>query len=536
MADVLRYRIRLLENGGRTPERAVRDGDWTTFATPLGRTGRRLPQVLATAATARQTELGDRAAATPPAWALAARPSARPRPTPRSGPSGCAAPASSRPTATCTPSPTRTVDRGGAGREREFHHALWRQAAAALGHPADALDYATASDAELREMRDAWRRAQAWEPQFVAADLHNARELAEEYRRDAVIWRAGLDRDPVGSPERELAERDVAAAEHLAAVAAARVEALERIQDVRTDWLDRTRELQERAAFAGDELERRGLDRDTAAPVGEQQELFTIGDGEPDAESDTEARGSRATDPRSAGQTMRGLDPAQHQFDLDGVPPPFPPTARAGAGGHRPRRNRHGRRSDLRRDRDDPQRAATGGPQQRRRPHRPSNRRPRRTGTPSCSPTPNVPPNANASSPPCSRRNPPPSTSRPRSHCTSTTLPAARRRRASDEHTDRATRESATEDSALTVSKAARQAKIIAEMRAELDARAAGRRTGLSSPPATSTTRMTTSTPGTTVRTTWIFRIPSRLTRTPGCRPDRASPMRSAVHNSVGGS
>ena len=65
-------------------------------------------------------------------------------------------------------------------RERAFHHALWRQALTALGHPADALDYATASDAELREMRDAWRCAQAWAPEFVADDLHAARELAEE--------------------------------------------------------------------------------------------------------------------------------------------------------------------------------------------------------------------------------------------------------------------------------------------------------------------------------------------------------------------
>ena len=171
-------------------------------------------------------------------------------------------------------------------------------------------------------MRDAWRRAQAWEPQFVAADLHNARELAEEYRRDAVIWRAGLDQDPVGSPERELAERDVAAAEHLAAVSAARVEALERIQDVRTDWLERTRDVQERAAFAGDELERRGLDRDTADPVGEQQELFTIGNGEPAADADAEVAAGVVSDAdaaTSAAQTMRGLDPAQRQFDLDGV-------------------------------------------------------------------------------------------------------------------------------------------------------------------------------------------------------------------------
>jgi hypothetical protein len=115
--------------------------------------------------------------------------------------------------------------------------------------------------------------------------------------------------------------------------AAARVEALERIQDVRADWLDRTREVQERAAFAGDELERRGLDRDTADPVGEQQELFTTGNAEPAGEAAAGAAAevaagvaSDADTATSAAQTMRGLDPAQRQFDLDGVAPVVPAT------------------------------------------------------------------------------------------------------------------------------------------------------------------------------------------------------------------
>ena len=115
----------------------------------------------------------------------------------------------------------------------------------------------------------------------------------------------------------------MAAAEQLAAVSAARVEALERIQAVRTDWLDRNRELQERAAFAGDELERRGLDRDTAAPVGEQQELFTIADTARAADTDADSAATTA-------QRMRGLDPAQHQLDLDGVPRAVPATASTG--------------------------------------------------------------------------------------------------------------------------------------------------------------------------------------------------------------
>ena len=49
-------------------------------------------------------------------------------------------------------------------------------------------------------MRDAWRRAQAWAPEFVAEDLHAARELAEEYRRDAVIWLADAMTHPLRRP------------------------------------------------------------------------------------------------------------------------------------------------------------------------------------------------------------------------------------------------------------------------------------------------------------------------------------------------
>ena len=323
VSDVLRYRIRLLDNGGRTPERAVRDGDWTTFAAPWAGPVGDYARVLAAAATARQTELGERAAAHPPAWALAAPTLGPPPADPLQRAEWVRRAGIVAAYRDLHAIPDTQLSIGEApSRERAFHHALWRQALTALGHPADALDYATASDAELREMRDAWRRAQAWAPEFVAEDLHAARELAEEYRRDAVIWRAGLDRHPDGSPDRELAERDLAAAEQLAAVSAARVEALERIQAVRTDWLDRNRELQERAAFAGDELERRGLDRDTAAPVGEQQELFTITDTAPDTEPDTDADATATT-----AREVRGLDPAQHQLDLDGVPRAVPAAA-----------------------------------------------------------------------------------------------------------------------------------------------------------------------------------------------------------------
>ena len=200
VSDVLRYRVRRLEAAGRAPERTVRGGDWTTFTTRWAGPVGDYQQVLAAAATARQTELGARAAATPPAWAVAAPTLGEPPDQPRERAEWVRRAGIVAAYRDLHAIPDRQLSIGAApSREREFHYALWRQAIAALGHPADALDYAMASDGELREMRAAWRREQAWAPVFVAEDLHTARELAEDYRRDAVIWRAGVDRRPPGS-------------------------------------------------------------------------------------------------------------------------------------------------------------------------------------------------------------------------------------------------------------------------------------------------------------------------------------------------
>ena len=169
VSDVLRYRVRLLEAAGRAPERTVRDGDWTTFTTRwAGPVGDYL-QVLAAAATARQTELGARAAETPPAWAVAAPALGVPPVEPPERAEWVRRAGIVAAYRDLHAIPDGQLSIGDApSREREFHHALWRQAIAALGHPADALDYATATDAELREMREAWRREQTWAPPFVA--------------------------------------------------------------------------------------------------------------------------------------------------------------------------------------------------------------------------------------------------------------------------------------------------------------------------------------------------------------------------------
>ncbi len=273
-------------------------------------------------------------------------------------------------------------------------------------------------------------------------------------------------------------------------------EALERIQDVRTDWLDRTREVQERAAFAGDELERRGLDRDTADPVGEQQELFTIGNGEPVGEAaagaDTEVAAGVAGDAdtaTSAAQTMRGLDPAQRQFDLDGVPPAVPvataservatehqttehqttehQTTERRARDHRQRRSElragRGRRAAGRR-RTGGQRhigrtgaAARGRAGRVCRAVRPD-RTGRRTGTGAARPVRGATHARRRRGRAATHRNDSPGD--------------AASGRAVDTTAERTEDEADVEDDSLTVSQATRQAEIIADMRAELDARA----------------------------------------------------------------
>ena len=326
VSDVLRYRMRRLDHDGRIPERAVRGGDWTTYTTGRGGPVGDYIQVLAAAAGARQIELGERAAAAAPAWALAAPALGPVPPDPRQRREWVRRAGIVAAYRDLHAVPENQQSIGPApSRERAFHHTLWRQAQAALGHPADTLDYTTATTAQLREMRDAWRRAQIWAPAYVADELHIARRLAEEYRRDAVIWRTALNCHPEGSPQRALEERDVAAAERLTAVHTARVAALEQIQAVRTDWHNRHRDTEQRARFAADELERRGLDRDTVAPVGEQRALFELPSRDSNRHATAQgAEASRADQnaPLQRADVDRGRvpAPAQHELDLDGVP------------------------------------------------------------------------------------------------------------------------------------------------------------------------------------------------------------------------
>ncbi|MEK6440614.1 hypothetical protein [Pseudonocardia sp. T1-2H] len=151
--------------------------------------------------------------------------------------------------------------------------------------PSGLQHYTAASDTELREMRQAWRREQTWAPYYVAEEIADARLVAEGYRHDAVLWRAEADLLPEGSSEREQAERDIAGVEQLATEYSARVEQLAAVHAARGEWAEAARL---RDQLAGDELQRRGLPRDIQPVAGEQAELFEVVDAD-EATVDTAA-------------------------------------------------------------------------------------------------------------------------------------------------------------------------------------------------------------------------------------------------------
>nr|WP_239028453.1 MobF family relaxase [Pseudonocardia acidicola] len=299
VSDVLRWRIRSL-TGDRTPERQVPAGDWAALTVPMGGPVGDYARVLAQVATARQRELGWRAAEELPAWALehlGAPPADQQQRVEWERRAGIAA--AYRDLAGVADT---SISLGAApSREQVFHRVLWQQAYAALGAPTDALDYAMASDSELRGMREDYRREQTWAPYYVAEELRDARLAAQSYRQDAVLWRAEAEQLAAGSPERAQADADLAQAEQLADLYAARAEHLAAINTARDQWFRDAAPARTRYEMAGDELVRRGLPRDPQPTVGEQTELFGV--VEPD---ETPAR-----------QRGRDVEPNDTQLRLD---------------------------------------------------------------------------------------------------------------------------------------------------------------------------------------------------------------------------
>ncbi|MDQ3432482.1 MAG: relaxase domain-containing protein, partial [Actinomycetota bacterium] len=319
VTDVLRYRVRKA-TAERVPEQQVDARDWTTLAPPIdGPVGDWL-QGMAVLATDRQHALGEQVADELPQWAVdhlgtpPAEPGQREEWVRRAGVVAAYRELSAV--------PEEDVSIGAApAREQEFRRALWQQAHAALGRPVDALDLATATDAELREMRARWTREQTWAPAYVADEMQRNYSVAEGYRQDAAIYAAQLETLTEGTPEYEATRADVERVERLAVDFAERSRQLDTIHQARQQWHATTEDARVRDQLAREELDRRGVAEQAEQvrqpePQAEQMELFRIAteaEVGPDPERVDQSR-----------QADRGQDAeeqqAEQQPDLDAEP------------------------------------------------------------------------------------------------------------------------------------------------------------------------------------------------------------------------
>jgi hypothetical protein len=316
VTDVLRYRVRKA-TAERAPEQQVDARDWTTLAPPTeGPVGQWL-QEMAVLASDRQHALGEQVADELPQWAVdhlgtpPAEPGQREEWVRRAGVVAAYRELSAVP-----------EDQASIGvapaREQEFRRALWQQAHAALGRPVDALDLATASDAELREMQARWTREQTWAPAYVADEMQRNYTVAEGYRQDAAIYAAQLETLTEGTPEYEATRADVERVERLAADFAERSRQLETIHQARQQWHETTEDSRVRDQLAREELDRRGVadqpaeQARQAEPQPEQLELFRIAD-----EAEVGPDPERDHQPRQAdrGQDVERQDPEQQQVE-----------------------------------------------------------------------------------------------------------------------------------------------------------------------------------------------------------------------------
>jgi hypothetical protein len=320
-ADVLRWRVGNVVDG-RVPEQAVDSANWSTFAPPTDGAVGQFTHELGVLAGERQAALGERAAEQLPAWAvdhLGLPPEdagQREEWVRRAGMAGAYRELRNV--------PEDQVSIGAApSKEQEFHRHLWQQANAALGRPADQLDYQAATEAELREMRAQWQREQTWAPEYVAEDMQAAYRVADEFRTDAALFRAQLERMSPDSPEYAETAAETERVERLALDYAERARQLEDIHGARAGWFANTEPARVADELAVDELERRNLPADIAPPAeAEQQELFRIADERevgPDPERAAEPAAEHERDQAEREQLAVDVEPEQPAFDAEPV-------------------------------------------------------------------------------------------------------------------------------------------------------------------------------------------------------------------------
>lgn len=159
-------------------------------------------------------------------------------------------------------------------REQPVHRLLWRRAVTAAGVPADELDYTTATDHDLHQMRAAYLSQLLTAPAYVADQLRDARLAATGYHTDAVLWATETDLLTPGTTEHARAAADTRTAEYLADLYTTRVEQLATTAHARQTWHTNTEPERTRYELASDELVRRGLPRDPTPQTSQQLALL----------------------------------------------------------------------------------------------------------------------------------------------------------------------------------------------------------------------------------------------------------------------
>jgi hypothetical protein len=273
MSDVLRWRINIA-TPARVPEHDT-TGGWAAMTPHCeGPVGEYL-NALAAAADDRQCELGEGALAEQPAWASASL--GVPPMDERDRGEWLRRAGVLAAYRDLRALPEDSVSLGVAPpREQVLHRALWNQAHAAAGAPADQLDYTTATDTQLRQMREAYHRELALAPYWVHDELRDALLAATRHQQDAMLWGAEALLLQPGTVQRARAEADAESARQLAGLYQARVDHLQLIDAARRQWHHDTETTRTQFEHAGNELTRRGLLRDLTPEAVEQLPLLDV--------------------------------------------------------------------------------------------------------------------------------------------------------------------------------------------------------------------------------------------------------------------
>ncbi|WP_433291537.1 MobF family relaxase [Pseudonocardia sp. CA-142604] len=144
------------------------------------------------------------------------------------------------------------------------HHSLWHAAHRALDLPEAGAEEGSLTNGALRARVRAYERQEVWGPAYVGDQLEQAYRVAQDATADAELWAARA----AAATTPEEAEQLRAASEEARAKAAKAqhdAELLEAVDGVRAEWYEHTAPSREMAERSRTELESRGVDIDDPA-------------------------------------------------------------------------------------------------------------------------------------------------------------------------------------------------------------------------------------------------------------------------------